>query len=113
MTESYELTIGNHPAQAAHPFTRKLLVDENGDPVPLFPKEKSIRLDGRVIAFVNEGLDINFIVPLSKLGVIADEAKALVKSELGGIGQSNAIADRTIPIDVDDDETEPEEQEDE
>ena len=105
---TYKLTLENHPAQAVHPFNRQRLFDADGKPVPLFPKQRSVKLDGRVIALVNESGHISFIVPLSKLGVIADEAKLLVGNEFGAVGKVFAIAERTIPVEVDEDEDEAE-----
>ena len=85
---SYQLTITNHPAQAKHPFTGEPLFDSDGNPVPLFADQKAIRLDGRVIAYVNAVGKVLFIVPQNRLGVIAQEA-----IELAGNKGSHAVAE--------------------
>lgn len=94
----YNLEIGEHPAQ--------LRVDgqpmfKDGKPVPLFPNQKSVRLNGQVIAYVNEKHKVLFIVPESKLGVIAQEAIELVKKELGD-GGSHMIAEPVVEIEEED-----------
>ena len=94
---NYELKITNHPAQARHPFTNEPLFDNDNNPVPLFPNERSVRLDGRIIAYVTEERNVLFIVPLERLGVIADEAKALVEKELGPVAKTAAVP---MPVEV-------------
>lgn len=98
---SYQLTIENHPSQAAHPFTGEPLFDDDGKPVPLFPDQRSIRLDGRVIAYVANG-NAMFIVPRESLGVIADEAVELAASI--GAEQTHFVPQPKEPIEVDDEE---------
>lgn len=69
----YNLELTDHPARARHPTT-----GESMPSVPLLPDHKSIRLDGRVIAYVNPAGAVSFIVSRSKLGeVIYQEALAL------------------------------------
>ena len=93
--KSYELTIGNHPAQQRHPLTREPLFDEDGNPVPLFPDQRSVKLDGTVIAYVGKNRqgdkwNVCFLHPHKALGVIAQEACDLVNSELGPVAGSAA-----------------------
>ena len=88
---SYSLTIENHPAQARHPFTSEPLVDNDGLPVPLFPDQRSIKLDGRLIAYVSNERKIMFLVPLGKLGVIAKEAEELVNKEMGAVQKVTSV----------------------
>ena len=56
---NYQLILANHPAQAR--FAGKPLFDDDGAPIPLFPDQRSIRLDGRVIALVSQSR-LSFIV---------------------------------------------------
>ena len=88
---SYTLEIGDHPAQMRSPVTKEPMF-KDGKPVPLFPNQKSVKLDGRIIAYVNEKHKVLFIVPESKLGPIAAEAIELVKKELGD-GGSHMISE--------------------
>lgn len=78
----YKLEICNHPAQARHPLNKKPLFKDD-KPVPLFPKERCIKLDGTIIAYVNEHRKVMFLFPPSKLGTIQDEAIKLVRDQLG------------------------------
>lgn len=82
---SYELKIGNHPAQADHPIKKgEKLFDNDGHPVPLFPKQKAIYLDGQVIAHVTTARKVVFLVPIETLTEhIRDVALSLVDAELG------------------------------
>jgi len=88
----YTLTIENHPAQARHPITGKPLF-RAGVPVPLFPDERSVRLDGVVIAYVSDKKNVLFIVPESRLGPIAAEAVALVERELGPVKKTTSVTE--------------------
>lgn len=87
----YQLEITNHPAQARHPFSKLPLVDNDGVPVPLFPDQRSIKLDGRIIAYVSEKRNISFLIPLGRLGVIAKEAEELVANQMGPVPNVNAV----------------------
>ena len=49
-----QIELKNHLAQARHPVTSKPLFDDNGTPVPLFPQQRSIWLDGVFIGYVCE-----------------------------------------------------------
>lgn len=80
------LEICNHPAQARHPATGKPLFDD-GVPVPLFPNQRAIKLDGYVIAYVSPTLDVFFLGPIEKVGqAVVDAATELVQRELGEPG---------------------------
>ncbi len=43
------IEIRNHHAQARHPITKERLVDDAGEPVPLFPFLRTFYLDGHMI----------------------------------------------------------------
>ena len=66
-----KIELRQHPAQAQHPVTKKPLFDEHNDPVPLFPKQKSIWMLGDdetpdvLIGYVSEppALNVNIIKP--------------------------------------------------
>ena len=49
---SMKIELRNHPAQARHPITREPLKDEEGGPVPLFPNQRGVFLDGYCIGYV-------------------------------------------------------------
>lgn len=79
---TYTLTMGNHPAQARHPLSGEPMFDSDGEPVPLFPNERSVRLDGHVIAYVSEAGNIGYRIPSSRLGeAITSEIVELVAKE--------------------------------
>ena len=81
----YKLTIGPHPAQARHPITNEPL-EKDGQPVPLFADQFSIRLDGKIIAYVLPGNRVAFLIAESKLGsVIVNDSLALVEKEFGSV----------------------------
>lgn len=88
----YKLTIGPHPAQATDPFTHKPLFDDDGVPVPLITDQKTVRLDGRVIAYISSG-GVSFIVAKNKLGAVYDEALALAETVAGKPGNVSAVPD--------------------
>jgi len=79
---AFSLTLGNHPSQARHPVTGKPWFDEDGIYVPLFPDQRSIKLDGFVIAYVSADGNIAFLAPFENLpeGCV-EEAKTLVAKE--------------------------------
>ena len=88
----YKLTIENHPSQARHPISDEPLF-KDGKPVPLFPDQRSIKLDGTIIAYVNAAGKVMFIMPENKLpGTIADEALDLAASEYGGKSEVHFVA---------------------
>lgn len=102
--KNYELKIANHPAQARNPLTNVPLVDENGEPVPLFPKQRSVKFDGVVVAYVSEECNVQII--RHGLGqVIEDEIFALVEKELGPVAKSHVIA-KPVEVEVDEDDEE-------
>lgn len=88
----YELTIGNHPAQARHPVTNELLFDNDGVAVPMFPDQKSIRFDGTIVAYVANG---NLLIINSRLpSAIVDEMKDLAAT-LGDVNQVSTVPEET------------------
>lgn len=90
------LTIGNHPAQARHPKTKKPLFDSNGQPIPhpLVENQRSLRLDGFVIAYVIPNGDkcrICYLARYQKLPkAISDEAIELVEKEFMPVESVNS-----------------------
>ena len=85
---AFNLTLGNHPSQAIHPATGKPWFDAENKPVPKFPDQRSIRLDGYVIAYVSELGNIAFIAPYSRLPKgVREEAKELVEREFMAVSK--------------------------
>jgi hypothetical protein len=102
---NYQFSIGPHPSQARHPFTNEPLVDDDGTPVSLFPDQRTLRLDNRIIAYLSNG-GISFIVPCAMLGdVVYQDALEYAKQETGDF--KNVTSVPMMP------ETEPEEDYDE
>ena len=104
---NYKLTIENHPSQMRHPITQEPLFDKDGKPVPLFPDQKSIRLDGRIIAYmILETKKVLWIMPKHKLGPIADEGLELAEAFFGKVEgeHSPPEMEETVDDDVDDEE---------
>jgi hypothetical protein len=96
---TYEITLGNHPSQARHPVTNEPLTDKAGQPVPLFPDQASVKLDGFVIAYVSCNNNVQFLAPFSRLPQqLRDEVVALVENERGPIGKVSAPADVPLPV---------------
>lgn len=64
------IEVKDHPARASHPITHEPLLDDNGNPVPLFPEEKSVWLDGSMVAYIGSppGRALMFITPKERLG---------------------------------------------
>ena len=105
LTAQYKLEIDSHPAQALHPFTKKPLFDDDGKPIPLFPDEKSIRLDGRIIAYVTKDRAIMWLYRRDKLGAIADAAVELVEKEFGSPATAEVESQGSpVPQNEEDDE---------
>ena len=50
----YQLTITNHPAIADDPTRPGKKLFKDGEPVPLFPKQRMIRFNGKGVAFVSK-----------------------------------------------------------
>lgn len=63
-----KIELRDHIAQARHPITREPLYHE-GKPVPLFPDQHSIWLDGAMVGYVcgPPNYNIAFIVPESQI----------------------------------------------
>ena len=78
------LELRPHIAQARNPVTDQPLVDSEGQPVPLFPNQRSIFLDGALIGYVCEPpkRGLAFIVRGVPEQVI-EETKKLVALEFG------------------------------
>lgn len=101
-----KVELRDHIAQARHPVTNKPLVDDNGKPVPLFPDQRSIWLDGAMVGYVCGPPDFNigFIVPESKISqfvrnLIAEQ----VRIELGKSGDVFSVAEPPI-VEVEEDD---------
>jgi hypothetical protein len=66
-----QFELRNHPAIADHPFKKgEKLMDTNGNPVPLFPDQRALYMDGWLIAYVvpcDDGCKTLFIKPESIL----------------------------------------------
>ena len=76
-----ELT--QHPAQARHPVTNEPLFDDHGEPVPLLPNMRAIRLDGFVIGYASKNA-ICFTIGKSKLPqTVRDSVTSLAEAEFG------------------------------
>ena len=94
-----ELRIINHPAQARHPFTNQPLVDDQNRPVPLFPDQRAISIDGGgILAYVVPvkaagTWKVLFIKPKQQLGVIVEMACKLVEEQLGPIEKKHVITE--------------------
>jgi hypothetical protein len=95
----YELTLVNHPSQARHPFTKKPLFDNDDNPVPLFPGQRCVKLDGRSVAYVSEAGNIGFITA-SLPQAIVDDIAAFVKREF--IEPKNIVIPQPIEPDTED-----------
>ena len=98
---TYELTIGEHPCQAKDPFTKEPLFDKDGKPVPGAPDWKTIRYNGRVIAYVTPSKVVSFIIPASQLGPIKAEAVKLAEKELKTVGH-NVVLEPKKEVETDD-----------
>lgn len=104
---AYEITLGNHPSQARHPFTNEPLFDNDGVAVPLFPDQRSVMLDGRVIAYVSESRNVQFIYPVETLTqTVVDDARAHVEMVFGDVGKVTIVKP---PVDDPDDDHEEDE----
>lgn len=91
---SFNLRLANHPAQARNPVTNAPLFDADGVPVPLFPDQRSVYLDGFLVAYVNASGNISFIMPESKLTApIVQAIRDLVSSEFTPAGTVNHVPD--------------------
>ena len=110
-----ELTLGNHPAQARHPVTSKPLFDRSGEPVPhkLVENQRSIRLDGFVIAYViptkNDTCRIHYLARYQALPeACLSEVRELVEREFMPVeGESKPIivqADETEDDEINDED---------
>lgn len=105
MSTNFRVTIEPHPSQARHPITNEPLV-KDGKPVPLFPDERSIRLDGDLIGYVGNkesGRAVMFIVPKGRFAqAIIDEVTKSVVVEFGDeyTGKVRSVPD---PDDLDED----------
>jgi len=80
------IEVKNHPAQAQNPVTGEPLKDEQGKPVPLFPDERSVWLDGKTVAYIGSppNYPLMFIVPAERLGsYVVDRIKEQVLVQTG------------------------------
>lgn len=79
----YNLQLTAHPSVARHPTTNQPL-EKDGVPVPLLPDFRAIRLDGRIIGYVNHRGQIAYKVPKANIpAAILDEVDAMVATEYG------------------------------
>jgi len=103
---SFNLSIGNHPSQARHPITGKPWFDEQGVYIPLFPDQRSIKLDGFVIAYVSAEGNIAFLAPFENLPPgLKSQALEMVAAEF--IEPKNVVAPPKMKVpqpEEDDDE---------
>lgn len=84
----FNLQLTPHPSQARHPVTKQPWFDELGVAVPLFPDQRSIRLDGHIIAYVSEAGNIGFLAPFSRLpDGVKEQAQELVEKEFTKVNQ--------------------------
>ncbi len=94
----FEVTIEPHPAQARHPNDKSKALTQDGKPVPLFPDERCIRLDGKLIGYVgnaSSGRAVMFIVPESKLTeAVTNAAKTAVVAEFGALGEVLSVPEK-------------------
>jgi hypothetical protein len=97
---NYKLTIENHPAQAR--FAGKPLFDDEGRPIPLFPDQRSIRMDGQVVAYVSKD-SVNFIHSGLPPAIKA-QAIELAKAAFGEIETVATVPDLIDDICEDDEE---------
>lgn len=90
-----ELT--QHPAQARHPVTNAPLFDDDGQPVPLLPNQRAIRLDNFVIGYASKH-GVNFIIPKSKLpDWVYNTAVELVENEFGNVPKVTTVLEIETP----------------
>lgn len=113
MSQTIEIELRNHPAQAEHPITGKKLFDSDGNPVPLLPTWQAIYLltDGPgpdlFIGYVTPNKLIQIQVGESRLGgrAVVDLIRKQVAAKVGGDGAGSIVPDES-------EENEPEELED-
>jgi hypothetical protein len=75
------IELKQHPAQARHPVTNDPLWDDDGNPRPLLPSQRSVVWDGAIIGYASKN-GIAFTLESSKVpDWVRDEAKALVEKE--------------------------------
>lgn len=75
------IELRDHPTQARHPITNEPLIGEDGRPVPAFPDDRSVWLDGVSIGYTSVTGPITLITAVSP--TIATAIIAHVESELG------------------------------
>lgn len=96
-TNVLNFELKNHPAQARHPFTKEPLFND-GQPVPLFPKQRALAFDGRIIAYISEYGNVGFIVPQERLGeVIVDEAKKFINENFTPVNMVSSVLEAEEP----------------
>lgn len=97
-----DFSIGPHPAQARHPLTNEPLFDTEGQPVPLITDQTTLRLDGKLIAYISTG-GVSFIYPRLALGeAVYKEALRFIAENAGVPKTVSAVPE--IEIDEDEDE---------
>ena len=69
-----EFTLHDHPARMKHAIT--------GETVPMFPKQRSVRLGGKTIALMSEHGNLCFLFPVKILTEeTMEECRAFVERE--------------------------------
>ncbi len=89
------MELRNHPAQAQ--FKGKPLVDENGDPVPLFPDQRSVYVDGQCLAYCDSkpGGGIRFTEHVDP--PVADAVEQYVRQHIGEVAAVGIPPERKQP----------------
>lgn len=93
----FKVELRNHLAQARHPFTKEPLFDDKGEPVPLFPEQRSIFVDGVFCGYVGEPpkRGIMFTRPRSQLGeMLIKEVERAVAESFGAPSVVSAVPER-------------------
>lgn len=99
-----KFAIRNHPAQLSIAGVPQY--DDDGIPVPLFPDQKALTLDGRMIAYISKH-GVSFTICLNRLGpVVHKAALEYVRENYGMVPKVSAVPDdRKIEEYDDDDES--------
>jgi len=81
----FKVELKQHPAQAIHPITRAKLFRDDGTPVPLFPNQRSIYVDGYFVGYVCEppARRVAFINSRCNIPELIAEVQAAVEAEFG------------------------------
>lgn len=93
---SFDFKLDNHPAVRRHPINKKeVLLNVQGNPTPLLPDHRCIRLAGTMIGYVFPNGKLTFLVPEETLGKdLIKAAVEFVKVEFKPVTQVQAVAPR-------------------